>query len=130
MTVDKLIKAIQSQKETGRIHIKSLEVDDVIVAETENSKYVLRITELSDAHHILEVSSNNKKYSGPYQAILRGTTVAPGTSTICPEHLAVGGNLEILLVLGKDRIKALTTSEVKRIAINGVQILPNLEAQA
>jgi len=128
---DRFVDAIRKQKEAGRIHIKSLEVDDVIVAETANSRYVMKIAELSETHHMLEVSSNNKKYPGPYkQAMLSGTTAAPGSSAICSEHLAVGGSLELVLVLGNDKIKILTTSEVKRIAINGVQILPSLNAQA
>jgi hypothetical protein len=128
---DKFIEAIRRQKEAGKIHINSLEVDDVIVAETLHSRYVIKIAELSDTYHRLEVSSNNKKYPGPYtETRLSGTTLAPGTSTICPEHLAIGGSLELVIVLDAERVKVLTTSEVKRIAVNGVQILPVVEAQA
>ena len=120
-----IMDAIYKQDSLGRISIESLAVGDVIEVKTLNSTYSLRLTEMSDKHHVLAVESSNKKYPGDYKkGVLVGTTIGPGSSIISPRMFAVGGQMEICLIGEDHKTKVMATSTVSTVSINGVKVLP------
>lgn len=129
-----VLQAIHKQDVLGQIDIETLSVGDLITVETRNSVYHLKLVEVSEKGHRVVLTSTNKKYPGPYtQARLIGTTISHGASTLNPRRFAVGGDMELVFVMGEngnEKVKTMTTSPVKSVSINGTQVLPVPEVHA
>lgn len=126
MNVDpRIMNAIDKQIASGRIESKDLLVGDKVTVHTKHSIYYIYITEKG-----IKVNSTNDRYCGPYEGTLIGTTIAPGSSILCPQAFAVGGSLELWVEKIDTKPGKIITSEVKAVSINGVQVLPISEVMS
>lgn len=98
------------------LDVTQLSREDVIDVETQNHVYTFIISD--PAKGGAEVMSNGEKIVDPSDAVIVGSLI--GDTTVAMKRILLGHRLEVAVVDGK----TFRLSPTKRIAVNGVTILP------
>ncbi|HTM67781.1 MAG TPA: hypothetical protein VL426_00640 [Candidatus Binatia bacterium] len=101
------------------LDLSQLSVDDVVDVETQHHLYTFILSD--PARGAAEAMSNGEKIVEPMDAVIVGSLV--GASTIAMKRILIGHRLEVAVVEGN----TYQLSPTKRIAVNGVTILPRPE---
>lgn len=97
---------------TTILNIFDLKVGDQVTVNTQNTKYVFIVKEVSTENPKFSFTSSNEKYPGASSCFILGTGGGPNPPAL--HAFAVGGCLNI--VVGS---KLITTSPVISVVLNG-----------
>lgn len=98
------------------LDVSQLSVEDVLDVETQHHLYTFIIAD--PAKGLAEAMSNGEKIVEPMDAVIVGSLI--GDTTVATQRVLIGYALEVAVVEGR----TYRLSPTKRIAINGVTILP------
>jgi hypothetical protein len=114
--------AVDASTEAEGLDLSQLEANDVVDVETQHHLYTFILSDPAKGE--AEAMSNGEKIVEPMDAMIVGSLI--GDTTICMKRILIGYSLEVAIVEGK----TYHLSPTKRIAVNGVTILPRTASSA
>jgi len=119
---DPFLDAIDAATEAEGLDLTQLSPDDVIDVETQHHLYTFILSDPSKGS--AEAMSNGEKIVEPMDAVVVGSLL--GETTVRRGWILIGYRLEVAIVEGR----TFHLSPTKRIAVNGVTILPRTSSSA
>ena len=114
--------AVDAATEAEGLDLSQLEENDVVDVETQHHLYTFILSD--PARGAAEAMSNGEKIIEPMDAVVVGSLL--GETTVRMGWILIGYSLEVAIVEGK----TFHLSPTKRIAVNGVTVLPRAGATA
>ena len=127
----RFLESLRKTEQKG-ILIQELRVKDIILIETENSKYILKVLDPEKQKvEITKIKGKGKYFQKPTVTCVEGSGLTEIGTAIKPGWVAGGYRLEltsakIILTVGKVILTVgnIVLTAAQRVFINGVQVFP------